>query len=159
MKEIVADALELEPQVREAFLETRARHPAITRRSPRASPPCREENEPESRVGIAAIYPDESQGTPEVPERFELLREAGRGGMGVVFECYDRNRNLRIALKTLSRISPLYVYSIKQEFRELVNVIHPNLVSLYELLEGGLPASSSLWSLSKVSISASIWAI
>ena len=35
-----------------------------------------------------------------VSERFELIREIGEGGMGVVYEAFDRKRNQRIAIKS-----------------------------------------------------------
>ena len=66
-------------------------------------------------------------------ERFELLRRLGEGGMGIVYEALDRERNTRVALKTMHRLDALAIYRFKQEFRALSDVSHPNLVSLHEL--------------------------
>src|SRR5205807_9269168 len=35
-----------------------------------------------------------------ISERFEIVREVGEGGMGLVYEAYDRKRNQRIAIKS-----------------------------------------------------------
>ena len=66
--------------------------------------------------------------------RYEVLRCIGRGGMGVVYEAFDRERGRRIAIKTLLRFSPGALYLFKQEFRTLANVLHQNLVQLHELV-------------------------
>ena len=67
-------------------------------------------------------------------ERFELQRQLGRGGMGIVYRAYDRERRTDVALKVLPRMDPGAMYGMKQEFRALTDVTHPNLVVLHELI-------------------------
>ena len=65
--------------------------------------------------------------------RFVAQRELGRGSSGVVFEVEDREHGLRLALKSLRRVTPTSVLQLKREFRALADVSHPNLVALHEL--------------------------
>lgn len=53
----------------------------------------------------------------------------------MVFEAWDRERELRVALKTLAELSPNALYLFKEEFRGLAGIAHENLVGLYELSE------------------------
>jgi serine/threonine protein kinase len=67
--------------------------------------------------------------------RFKLVRQLGAGGMGIVYEAEDQQRNVRIALKTLQRADPDLLYRLKREFRSLRDLVHRNLVGLGELFE------------------------
>lgn len=67
-------------------------------------------------------------------ERYEIVRKVGEGGMGVVYEAVDRLRGRKVAIKTLNRFDADGIYRIKQEFRSLSDVAHPNLVKLHELV-------------------------
>jgi serine/threonine protein kinase len=83
-----------------------------------------------------------SSSSDESPEfagtdRFKLLRQLGEGGMGVVWEALDTDRNQRVALKTLRAFSADALFRFKREFRALQALHHPNLVNLGELIEEG----------------------
>jgi serine/threonine protein kinase/CRP-like cAMP-binding protein len=67
-------------------------------------------------------------------DRFQLIRRLGAGGMGIVYEVFDRERGEHVALKTLSRVDPAGIYDLKKEFRSLADVRHPNVVSLYDIV-------------------------
>jgi serine/threonine protein kinase len=71
--------------------------------------------------------------TESTPERFELVRPIGAGGLGVVWEAVDRSSGARVALKSLLRATPEAITAFKREFRALSDVRHPNLVRLEEL--------------------------
>jgi len=64
-----------------------------------------------------------------VLDRFEIIREVGAGGMGVVYEAYDRKREQRIAIKCAKlgyeRLSP--------ELKNALQVRHPNICLVNEI--------------------------
>jgi serine/threonine protein kinase len=66
--------------------------------------------------------------------RYQILRELGRGGMGVVLEAYDPVLDRRVALKLLDR--ELGERHAKRQLREaqaLARLSHPNVVAVYEV--------------------------
>src|SRR5581483_8818269 len=83
----------------------------------------------ETSPAIAARV-QEWQGT----ERFHVRRFLGAGSMGSVYEAFDRERGQAVALKRLLHFSGTARYHFKQEFRGLVDLVHPNLVRLHELV-------------------------
>jgi eukaryotic-like serine/threonine-protein kinase len=69
--------------------------------------------------------------------RFSLLRQLGEGGSGLVYEAFDEQRGAQVALKLLHRSDAANVYRIKNEFRTLTAISHPNVVRLHELFAEG----------------------
>jgi len=70
-------------------------------------------------------------------ERFEIKERLGSGGMGAVYRAFDRERSIDVALKALVRADGQTIYRFKREFRSLADIVHDNLVTLYELLSVG----------------------
>lgn len=66
-------------------------------------------------------------------DRFEVRKQLGQGGFGIVYEAFDKVRNDVVAVKALARVDGEKLYRFKKEFRALSAIVHPNLVRLHEL--------------------------
>jgi serine/threonine protein kinase/tetratricopeptide (TPR) repeat protein len=65
-----------------------------------------------------------------ISERFEIMREVGHGGMGVVYEAFDRKRNQRIAIKSAL---PGFGRLLSPELEGALKVRHPNICLVNEI--------------------------
>jgi hypothetical protein len=67
--------------------------------------------------------------------RFELKQPIGQGAMGTVYEAYDREREMSVALKVVHELDAHGLYRLKTEFRARADLEHRNVVRLGELFE------------------------
>jgi serine/threonine protein kinase len=81
-----------------------------------------------------------SSGLPETPEeRYEILAELGRGGMGVVHKALDRKLDRFVAVKILPwqlRGDETAMRYFKREAKAIAALKHPNVVALYDYGDG-----------------------
>ena len=80
----------------------------------------------------AAVEPEEF---PEIDD-FKILRVAGRGGMGVVYEAEQVSLSRHVALKVLPgslRSNPQSIERFKLEARSAAGLHHSNIVPVYEV--------------------------
>ena len=70
-----------------------------------------------------------------IGNRYDIVEEIGRGGMGNVYKVYDPVKDTYFALKELSRNhidSPVALLRFKNEFRIMTEFRHPNIVNVFE---------------------------
>lgn len=92
----------------------------------------------------AAAQDGDAAGTADEPRvlgDYRLVREIGRGGMGVVYEAWQRSVDRRVAVKLLGAAhvaSPAAVARFRREAAAAARVQHPNIVEVYGFgSEGG----------------------
>jgi len=72
----------------------------------------------------------------EVMGRFEIIKEIGRGGMGLVYKARDRRLDRMVAFKMLHpefNKDPKTVMFFKREARFVAQLNHPNIVTLFDV--------------------------
>ena len=71
-------------------------------------------------------------------EQYELVRELGAGGMGLVYEAQDKALGRRVAVKKMRdeiRLDPMERQRFIQEARMVAALHHPNIVDIYNIVE------------------------
>lgn len=74
----------------------------------------------------------------EIPsriDRYEIKRELGRGGFGVVYQAYDPRLDRDVAIKQLLAVRAQESSRFLQEAQFLANLDHPNIGRIFELDE------------------------
>lgn len=113
--------------------EYAARYPDLANRIRDVFPMMRlmEDNAPDTTVS------DDSEQTTQQLERlgdFRILREIGRGGMGVVYEAVQESLGRHVALKVFPRhahLNPQHQERFKRESRSAAMLHHTNIVPVF----------------------------
>lgn len=79
-----------------------------------------------------ALDPAHGQLQRVLARRYVLRREIGSGGMGVVYEAYDRELARNVAIKLLLRAGPESARRLLREAQTLARLSHPNLVPVFD---------------------------
>lgn len=85
--------------------------------------------------------------TGELDARYEVLEEAGRGGMGVVYKARDKETNETVALKILKpdiASDPAAAERFLNEVRLSRRITHKNVCRVYEFTRAGTVAYLSM---------------
>ena len=129
--EFLVDQEEPEAPGLEAFLE---RHPPELR--------DRLRQECEDALCVQRIVERERPGPRDVQGQalgeFELIREIGRGGMGVVYLAHQPSLNRRVALKVLPAgltLTDRQVERFRRESRAAARLVHPGIVPVLSVGE------------------------
>lgn len=93
-----------------------------------------------------ALVPPRAPSTPSVSlvidGRYEVERELGRGGMGVVYLAHDLRLRRPVALKTLApqyQRNPALVERFRREAEALASIRHENVVQVFDFCDGAPP--------------------
>ena len=71
--------------------------------------------------------------------RYEMIALLGKGGMGEVYEAQQKDLKRRVAVKVLASSAEADVLRFKQEALAAAGLAHPNIVQIFDFVEGDPP--------------------
>jgi serine/threonine protein kinase len=83
-----------------------------------------------------------------IAARFEIVRFLNRGGMGEVYEAWDRELKEHIALKTIRpeiASAPAVLERFKREVKRARGISHPNICRVYDLFNYVGESGQPIW--------------
>jgi eukaryotic-like serine/threonine-protein kinase len=139
VKRIFEEALETAPEERDAFLDQACRSDTELRQEVVAllNAPALPTSSLASLLGLSDRRDEPDYAEGDRVDHFTIVREVGKGGMGMVYEARDtRNNDRRVAVKVLfSRAVKL------SQDKRLAGLTHPAIVTFHDSgeTEEGLP--------------------
>ena len=84
---------------------------------------------------------------PHLPERYQWKSQAGKGGMGVVYQAIDRQSGALVAVKVLSSRGLVEMARFNQEAKVLAELSHPGIVRYFDhgVTPDGAPYIAMEW--------------
>jgi serine/threonine protein kinase/tetratricopeptide (TPR) repeat protein len=101
---------------------------------------CQSEFPPQLDTWMPEEGPDQRQTAAQqtatiLHTHYQLLRQAGQGGMGIVYQAYDAALQRPVALKVLQlqRQGQFHQQQLLEEARVASSLQHPNIVTVYDI--------------------------
>lgn len=82
---------------------------------------------------MPSVVPSIRPGVELGAGRYHIIEQLGEGAFGRVFRAHDRQFATDVALKALMTLAPSNLLALKNEFRSIASISHPNLVRYHDL--------------------------
>ena len=90
---------------------------------------------PLSETVVGGTHTGESE---YIGKKYQIIREIGRGGMGIVYEAVNKEIGKKVAIKKMKEelaINPREKKRFLEEARRVAELHHPNIVDIYDMFE------------------------
>jgi hypothetical protein len=135
VQEVIEGALDLPDAERDAFVQRACARDSELLEEVRSLLTAAAVESPPTHWMAALAAPEEDRFAPgdRVADRYRVERLLGRGGMGEVYEAFDEELGITVALKALREVESGAAERLKLEGMLARSVWHPNVCRVYEL--------------------------